>query len=347
MEQIPRLAIVILNWNGRSWLERFLPDVVRHSQLPGVELMVADNASTDDSVAWLQREMPQVRVVMNQENGGFAAGYNQALKHIRSENYLLLNSDVAVQAGWLEPMLKALDDHPHWAALQPKIRSYNQPGHFEYAGAAGGFIDRLGYPFCRGRLFDCLEEDTGQYNNTREVFWATGACMLIRSEAFWKVKGFDEEFFAHMEEIDLCWRLKRCGYGIGYCAQSVVHHVGGGTLSALNPKKTYLKFRNNLFILTKNLPNGLLYLGLFQRMMLDGLAALRFLLQGEARHFKAVWQAHMDFYQGFGGMKRKRSELPSTAENGLPSQMYKKLLIVQFFGKGLKRFSQLNPKHFS
>lgn len=347
MEQPTRLAIVILNWNGRSWLERFLPDVVRHSQLPGVVVFVADNASTDDSVAWLQRQMPQVRVVVNPENGGFAAGYNQALKHIAAENYLLLNSDVAVQEGWLEPLLSTLNQHPHWAAIQPKIKAFQQPSYFEYAGAAGGFIDRMGYPFCRGRFFDVLEEDLGQYNDTCEVFWATGAAMLIRARAFWEVNGFDEEFFAHMEEIDLCWRLKNAGYGIGYCGQSVVHHVGGGTLSALNPRKTYLNFRNNLFLLTKNLPQRKLYPVLFQRMLLDGLAALRFLLKRQFPHFKAVWQAHRDFYKGFAAMKKKRSVAGLTSGNELPSKVYNKLLIVQFFGKGVKQFSKLKPKHFT
>jgi GT2 family glycosyltransferase len=263
-----RTAIVILNWNGRPWLERFLPTVITRSA--GAEVIVADNASTDDSVSWLERNHGTVRVIHLTTNLGFAGGYNAALEQVKADRYMLLNSDVEVMPDWLDTLNVYLDAHPRMAACQPKVLSQRHPERFEHAGAAGGFIDRNGYPFCRGRIFEITEEDHGQYDDEREVFWATGACLLIRAEAFHAAGGFDAALFAHMEEIDLCWRLRRMGWTIGYTSKAVVHHVGGGSLDYRSPRKTYLNFRNSLIVLTKNLHNGWFWWWLFRRLVLDG-----------------------------------------------------------------------------
>src|SRR5665213_1345257 len=263
-----KVAVVILNWNGRKFLEQFIPSVEKNN--PNFsELIVADNASTDDSIEWLQNNFPKIKRIRLKNNGGFAKGYNDALEKIDAEYYVLLNSDVEVTQNWLEPIIKMMDADQNIGACQPKIRAFNDKEKFEYAGAAGGFIDKWGYPFCRGRIFDTYEIDEQQYNDSCEVFWATGACLFVRASAWKEVGGFDEDFFAHMEEIDLCWRMRNRGWKVMYCGESTVFHVGAGTLSKQNPKKTFLNFRNNLVLLAKNHAPGWFGLKLFLRMVLD------------------------------------------------------------------------------
>ncbi len=291
------VAIVILNWNGSAMLRRFLPSVVAHTPSSLGHVIVADNGSTDDSLQLLQREFPSVEVIPLDSNYGFAEGYNQALRRVgdRFPYYLLLNSDVETPEGWLQPMLDYISQHPDVAACQPKLRAEYTRTHFEYAGAAGGYIDRLGYPFCRGRIFDVVEKDEGQYDTVADIFWATGAALLIRANIYEQVGGLDARFFAHQEEIDLCWRLRARGYRIVCVPQSVVYHVGGGTLPKENPRKTFLNFRNNLLLLYKNLPDSRLRRVLFIRFWLDALASLVFLLKGQGRSFRAVWKARQEF----------------------------------------------------
>ncbi len=302
-----KTAVVILNWNGKSFLEKFLPGVVENS--PNAEVVVADNASTDDSVAWVEKNHPEVTIVQLDKNEGFCRGYNLALKQIEADYYVLLNSDVEVTPNWLEPKVKLLDENPDIAACQPKIRAYHEKESFEYAGGAGGYIDRYGFPLCRGRLFQSLEKDNGQYDDSREIFWATGACMTIRSEVFHELGGFDERFFAHMEEIDLCWRIQNLGKKIFYCSDSLVYHVGGGTLSASNPKKTYLNFRNGLFLLAKNLPKRQFLQTIFPRMVLDGIAGVKFILSGAPKDTWAIFKAHMAFYGSLPSLPAIRKKI--------------------------------------
>ncbi|MCX2719688.1 glycosyltransferase family 2 protein [Lentiprolixibacter aurantiacus] len=301
-----RLAVVILNWNGQSLLERYLPGVLEHSR--GAEVYVADNASTDNSIDYLKASYPEVKIVCNAENWGFARGYNEALKAVDADLLCLLNSDVEVTPGWLEPVLQFFEDHPEVAIVQPKILDLLKKDHFEYAGAAGGFLDQLGYPFCRGRIFQSLEKDEGQYNEASEIFWATGACMFIRREVFQELGGFDEDYFAHQEEVDLCWRAHNKGHKVYYVPDSHVFHLGGSTLSNMNPKKTYLNFRNSLFSITKNLPRRVAFLIIFCRLLLDGIAALRFVFQLKFKHCIAVLRAHLSFYRRFSSMYSKREK---------------------------------------
>lgn len=293
-----KLAIVILNWNGASMLRTFLPGVVKFASGQAT-VYVADNGSTDDSLALLKEKFPSVRLISFGGNYGFAEGYNQALAQIESEYYLLLNSDVEVSSGWLSPLLDYMDSHPGVAACQPKIRSQVDRDSFEYAGASGGYIDRLGYPYCRGRIFSTVEKDNGQYDRPVSVFWATGAALLVRRDAYWEVGGLDGRFFAHMEEIDFCWRLRSRGYGIVCIPSSTVYHVGGGTLSKENPRKTFLNFRNNLLMLYKNLPDEDLHRTLRMRWWLDMLASFSFLLSGNWDSCRAVWRA----WRAYGRMK--------------------------------------------
>lgn len=282
-----KVAIVILNWNGRQMMEQYLPSVVRYSA--DAEIIVADNSSTDDSIAWLASNYPQISIIRLEDNYGFAGGYNRALAQVDSEYYLLLNSDVEVTEGWLSPLMAAMEQYKEVVACQPKLLSYVEKDKFEYAGGAGGHLDRYGYPFCRGRIFDSMEQDKGQYNEPEEIFWATGACLLIRSAAFWKVGGFDERFFAHNEEIDLCWRLQQAGGRIFCFPESHVYHLGGGTLSASNPRKTFLNFRNNLTMLWKNLPQRELRKVMRIRFFLDHIAALKtLLLDGNLKEAQAI-----------------------------------------------------------
>jgi len=305
-----RVKVVILNWNGRAYLERFLPSVVRHT--PGVPIVVADNGSTDDSVSFLRTRFPQVEVIRLDRNYGFAEGYDRALERIEAEYFLLLNSDIEVPEGWLDPLVEALERDERTAAVAPKILSFDRPDHFEYAGAAGGFIDFLGYPFCRGRILSSIEADRGQYDDPREVFWASGACMLVRSEVFRKLGGFDADFFAHMEEIDFCWRAQLAGYAIRVEPRSHVLHVGGGTLPNDNPHKIYLNFRNNLCMLYKNLSRSSFWPVLFVRMAMDGLSALVFLAQGRPSFFGKVFRAHIDFHRQRRSLHEKRTAIQRT-----------------------------------
>lgn len=289
-----KLAVVILNWNGVAMLRSFLPGVVKHS-LPDARVYVADNGSTDNSVAVIKNEFPDVSLIELHKNYGFAQGYNKALEQIEATYYVLLNSDVEVNSSWLPPLLEFMDAHPRAAACQPKLLSQLDPQKFEYAGACGGFIDYLGYPFCRGRVMADVEQDKGQYDTVSSLFWATGAALLVRSSVYWQVGGLDARFFAHMEEIDFCWRLRSRGHDIFCIPSSVVYHVGGGTLAKENPRKTFLNFRNNLFMLYKNLPQEELKKVMYRRVVLDAAAAFYFLVKGEWGNFKAVGKAYIAF----------------------------------------------------
>jgi len=291
---LDKIAVVILNWNGVKLLEQFLPSVIQFSE--GATIYVADNDSTDNSVEFVQQNFPTVKIVKNTGNHGFAKGYNDALQHIDAEIYALVNSDIEVTENWLGPILSTFDNENQTAIIQPKILDFKNKQYFEYAGAAGGFLDKYGYPFCRGRIFDTIEKDNGQYDDNIELFWASGACFFIRKTVFHELGGFDESFFAHQEEIDLCWRASNEGHIIKYNYKSVVYHVGGATLEQGNPKKTYLNFRNSLLMLVKNLPKRGLFFVIFFRMILDGIAGIRFFTQGKFGHAFAILKAHLSFY---------------------------------------------------
>jgi GT2 family glycosyltransferase len=303
---LKKTAVVILNWNGVQLLEQFLPSVVQFS--PEAVIYVADNASTDDSVAFIKANFPSVKIVQNNANYGFAQGYNEALQHIDADIYALVNSDIEVTANWLTPVLNTFETDPNTAILQPKLLDFKNKEYFEYAGAAGGFIDKYGYPYCRGRVFDTVEKDFGQYDNNCEISWASGACFFIRSSVYKELGGFDADFFAHQEEIDLCWRAINKGYKIKYQHDSKVYHVGGATLQQGNPRKTFLNFRNSLLMLSKNLPKNKIFLILFARMILDGLAGIQFLSQGKLAHFTAILKAHYSFYTLLSATYKKRND---------------------------------------
>tara|TARA_B100001250_G_scaffold376562_1_gene364935 strand:- start:17284 stop:18300 length:1017 start_codon:yes stop_codon:yes gene_type:complete len=299
------IAVVILNWNGKSWLEKFVPTLIKYSN--EATIFLADNASDDNSVNFIKENFPQIKVIIHKTNLGYAKGYNDALKQINAKYFVLINSDIEVTENWLSPIINLMRSNAEIAACQPKILDYNNKDRFEYAGASGGYIDNLGYPFCRGRIFDNIEIDKGQYNDAIEVFWATGACLFIQASSFWKVGGLDEDFFAHQEEIDLCWRLKNKGYIIMVEPNSTVYHVGGGTLDSSSPFKTQLNFRNNLYMLFKNLPVISLLSVIPIRLFLDGIAALTFLknLKG-ITHLIAIFKAHMAFYSEIPKLLIKR-----------------------------------------
>ncbi|MGH2666270.1 glycosyltransferase family 2 protein [Flavobacterium sp.] len=298
-------AVVILNWNGVKLLEQFLPSVVQHS--PEAVVYVADNASTDTSIAFVKEHFPSVKIIKNTDNFGFAKGYNEALQFVEEEIYALVNSDIEVTENWLQPILSLFEKEPQTAIIQPKILDFKNKEYFEYAGAGGGFIDKYGFPFCRGRIFETLEKDHGQYNDTTEIFWASGACFFIRKEVYRELQGFDSDFFAHQEEIDLCWRAFNKKYIIKYCGASTVYHVGGATLNTGSPKKTFLNFRNSLWMLTKNLPRKTIVPTLFIRMILDGIAGIHFLSQGKPKHLYSVLHAHFSFYSCIFKFSNKRS----------------------------------------
>jgi len=334
-------AVVILNWNGEKYLEQFLPILIENTKLSGSEIIIADNASTDSSLLILQEKFPSIRTVVLDKNYGFAGGYNKALAQIEADYYVLLNSDVEVMPNWLEPLITYMDKHADVAACQPKIRSYFNRKYFEHAGAAGGYIDRFGFPFCRGRVLGTAEEDKGQYDNITDIFWATGACLLVRSKTFWTVGGLDDDFFAHMEEIDLCWRLKSRGYRIVCIPESTVFHVGGGTLNVENPYKTYLNFRNNLLMLYKNLPAKLLKDTMFWRMIFDYIAAIQLFVTGKPKNAISVFKARSDFkrMQPNFEEKRKQNILYSTSDNY--SDILQKSIVIEYFLKGKKTFDSL------
>ena len=336
-----KVAIVILNWNGREMLSRYLPSVLASAGADGVGVYVADNGSTDDSVAMLSRDFPQVNLILLKENHGFAAGYNLALQQVDAEYAVLLNSDVEVSDGWLSPLLTYMDAHPEVAACQPKIRSLRQPACFEYAGAAGGYIDRCGYPYCRGRIFHVVEEDSGQYDTIAPVFWATGAALFIRLNDYRAVGGLDGRFFAHMEEIDLCWRLRARGRGVVCVPDSVVYHLGGATLQKESPRKTFLNFRNNLLMLYKNLPEAELKPVMRVRACLDYVAALKYLLGGQLAHARAVMQARREYKSLLPDFKVSRDENQQKAIlTDIPERSVNSIL-AQFYLKGKHTFSQL------
>lgn len=328
-----KLAVVILNWNGAQLLEQFLPKIIAYSA--GADLYVADNASTDESISTLQQKFPQVKIIQNTDNFGFAKGYNEALKHVDAEIYALVNSDIEVTPNWLEPIIEEFTKEKDTAIIQPKILDFKNKEKFEYAGAAGGFIDVFGYPFCRGRVFDTIEKDLGQYNDAIEIFWASGACFFIRSEVFHALNGFDEAFFAHQEEIDLCWRAFNRNYITKYIPTSIVYHVGGATLEQGNPRKTFLNFRNSLLMLTKNLPSSKLFPIIIGRMVLDGVAGIYFLVQGKPKHFTAILKAHYHFYTNFGVFYKKR-------ENKQRKDYFKaKSIVISYFLRSGKVFEDV------
>lgn len=343
-----RVAVVILNWNGLRFLQEFLPTVVRHSE-PLAEVWVADNGSTDASLRWVAENCPSVHILKNDKNYGFAKGYNEALQKIEADVYVLLNSDVEVTPNWIAPVIQYMNT-AQLVACQPKIRDYRRRNTFEHAGATGGFIDRNGFVFCAGRIFNAFEDDHGQYDANKEVFWASGACLFIRAEAYHEVEGLDADFFAHMEEIDLCWRLKNRGYRIGACGESLVYHVGGGTLDKLNPFKTYLNFRNNLFILVKNYHYGSLLRILAKRMVLDGVAAIRFLTEGKWSYFTAVFKAHMSFYAMLPMMLRKRKSIQARLRDRMASAnrtgWYTGSIIRDYFLRKQSHFTELPQERF-
>ncbi|MGB5382215.1 MAG: glycosyltransferase family 2 protein [Lutimonas sp.] len=300
-----KIAVVILNWNGEKLLEKFLPSIVLHSK-DKANIYVADNASTDGSIEFLKRNYPRIKIVQNSSNGGYAKGYNDALKRIDEEIYALVNSDIEVTEGWLDPIIKEFERSSNTAVIQPKLLDFKDKTKFEYAGAAGGFVDFFGYPYCKGRVFNHLEHDQQQYNDTYPVFWGSGACLFIRSEVYHKLKGLDENYFSHQEEIDLCWRIQNEGYDILYVGSSTVYHVGGATLQESNPRKTFLNFRNSLFTIAKNVPKRYVVLVILARLILDGVAALKFIFELRPIHSWAILRAHFSFYWFLPKMLRKR-----------------------------------------
>ncbi|MBL4594728.1 MAG: glycosyltransferase family 2 protein [Flavobacteriales bacterium] len=323
-----KVAVVILNWNGKSFLEQFLPSVTGYTK--NARIIIADNNSSDNSISFLQTNYPEIEIIKLDENYGFAGGYNKALKQVDSEYYVLLNSDVEVTKNWLTPMTELLDSNLDIVACQPKIKDFNNKTHFEYAGASGGFIDKYGYPFCRGRIFETLEEDNGQYNDITEIFWASGACLFIRAKQYHEIGGLDEFFFAHMEEIDLCWRLKNQGHKIMVCPSSTVYHVGGGTLNKVKPQKTFLNFRNSLLTLHKNLPKKGRFSIIFTRLCLDGIAGVKFLVSGKPNHTWAIVRAHFSFYGAISQNKTKRRSPKTTDLSGV---INKSIVKAYFIGK--------------
>lgn len=336
-----KTAVVILNWNGRAFLEKFLPGVISATVSPGTEVIVADNGSGDDSVSWLAGNYPDIRVIMLDKNYGYAGGYNRVLEQIDSEYYILLNSDVAVEQGWSDALITFMDMHPAAGACQPKIKSYSEPERFEHAGAAGGYLDRFGYPFCRGRIMNYTEKDRGQYDDVREIFWASGACMAVRASAFEQCDGFDELFFTHMEEIDLCWRMQNAGFNIYCVPESTVWHVGGGTLNYGSPQKIYYNFRNSLLMLAKNLPSRRIRRTILTRQILDGVAALMFLFSAGWKSFTAVIKAHNDFRKARNSIRTHRTLSPVCETYGPPHTMMNKSVVFEYYIMKRRIFTSL------
>lgn len=336
-----KVAIVILNWNGAQLLPEFLPSVIKYSLGESVEVIVADNGSTDDSLQLLAEQFPQVKILDLNQNYGFARGYNEALKQIEADYFVILNSDVEVTEGWLNAPVELMDTHSEIAAVQPKILAFQQKKHFEYAGAAGGFIDRFGFPFCRGRVFNEVEKDCGQYDQTTDIFWGSGACLFVRAKLYHELGGFDADFWAHMEEIDLCWRLKNKGYRIVFTPESTVYHLGGGSLPYNSPRKLYLNFRNNLWLLYKNLPSGKLFSTLFIRMALDGIAALKLLAEFNLNGIRSVFKAHVHFYASLPQLHKKRQQTRPPKKTKLPEEMLRKSIVFQFYIRKRKLYNEL------
>ncbi len=335
---VPSVAVVILNWNGKALLEQFMPSVVK-SVYPNLQLIVGDNNSTDDSVAFLKSNYPDVRIIVNDHNYGFAEGYGKVLEQVDADYFILLNSDVEVPTNWIQPVIDAMEMDSNIAVAQPKIKWQKNKSQFEYAGAAGGYLDLHGFPFCRGRLFDTVEMDTNQYEDQKEIFWASGAALFIRSKCWKEAGGLDPDFFAHMEEIDLCWRLKNLGYKVIYCPTAEVYHVGGGTLNANNPYKTYLNFKNNLVIMQKNLPLNDAYSRIFIRMCLDFIAWIHFVVQGKTDFAFSINKAHLHFLQNLSrnGRKRTNKQIDFQKHSG----QYSSSIVWAYFIKKIRFFSQL------
>ena len=327
-----KIAVVILNWNGVRLLEQFLPSVMSYS--PEATIYLADNASTDSSIEFVKTNYPDIKIIQNEGNFGYAQGYNVALKYVEEPYFCLLNSDVEVTENWLKPILEIFEKEKNIAIIQPKILDFKNKSLFEYAGAAGGFIDKYGYPYCRGRIFETVEKDNGQYDDFSEIFWASGACFFIRKEVFNQLGGFDESFFAHQEEIDLCWRSKNAGYKTYYTFQSIIYHVGGATLKESNPKKTFLNFRNSLLILVKNLPEGKILPIIFTRLFLDGIAGIQFILKGKFSHCWAIIKAHFHFYHLLNKYLKKRTN------NQTESYFKTNSIVYNYFIKGGKVFEE-------
>ena len=330
-----KTAIVILNWNGKKLLEQFLPSIVNFSSKEA-EIYVADNASTDDSVAFVKQHFPTVKIVQNTTNGGYAKGYNDALQHINADIFCLINSDIEVTKNWLPPILSLFEKEENTAIIQPKILDFKDKNKFEYAGATGGFIDKFGYPYCRGGIFNTIEIDNGQFNDVSDIFWASGACFFIRSKNFHQLNGFDEDYFAHQEEIDLCWRVKNKGFDIKYVGNAAVYHVGGATLQNTNPQKTFLNFRNSLLNLVKNSPSKSVFFLIFSRLILDGIAGVQFIFQGKFLHTFAIIKAHFSFYGLLPKFIKKRKKLVQK------NNYYQHISVVwQYYGLGRKKFKDL------
>ncbi len=332
MEAQTKIAVVILNYNGIHWLKKFLGNVVSNS--PNSTIYVADNASIDGSIEYVTNTFPTVKIVENKKNEGYAGGYNFALQRIEAEYYVLLNSDIEVTKNWLSPVIELMGKDKSIAACQPKLKKYDDKEYFEYAGASGGYVDKYGYPFCRGRIFDTLEKDQGQYDDTKEVFWATGACLFLRSSAFYEVGGFDYDFFAHMEEIDLCWKLKNKGYKVMCEPKSTVYHIGGGTLQAGSTFKTYLNYRNNLLMLYKNLEKDRFKI-IFSRLVLDGISSLKFLKEGRPQHIFYIVKAHLYFFSALKKFKKKRPKQ-------FLATLHPESIVYSYFVERKKTFNQLN-----
>lgn len=329
-----KTAIVILNWNGKKLLEQFLPSIVKYSK--EADIYVADNASTDKSIEFIKNNFSFVKIVKNKKNGGYAKGYNDALKQIDAQIYCLLNSDVEVTKNWLPPIIEEFKKDKNTAIIQPKVLDYKSKAMFEYAGAAGGFIDLYGYPYCRGRVFNFIENDEKQFNDVSEIFWASGACLFIRSKTYHKLGGFDEDYFAHQEEIDLCWRVQNEGFTIKYVGLSTVYHVGGATLQESNPHKTFLNFRNSLLNVVKNVPKKWFLFVIFSRLFLDGIAGLKFILELRPIHTFAIIRAHFSFYKNFFKFLKKRKKLQKKPDYNLHTS-----IVWQYFILGRKRFKDL------
>lgn len=341
-----KCAIVILNWNGENYLNQFLPAVIEYSE--NHDIIVIDNASTDDSVQLIKEKFSTVRIVQNDQNGGFAKGYNDGLDEIKGEYkyYLLLNSDIEVTPNWTAPLLKKIASDETIFSVQPKVLAYHNKNLFEHAGASGGFIDANYYPFCRGRIFDFVEEDQAQYDNEKEVFWTTGACMIVDAQRFHSFGGFDEDFFAHMEEIDLCWRAKLTGMKVMVSPTSTVYHVGGGTLNYQSPRKTYLNFRNNLFMIHKN-HKGILFFKICKRLHLDGIAGFKYFISFKFNHLFAITKAHLSYYASLPKLYKKRKQIKKSIANPNLTGIYQGSIIFAYFIKRIKKFSALNKRLFN
>ena len=334
------VAVVILNWNGEKFLQRFLPGVLANSNETGVAVYVADNGSTDGSVKLIRSRFPLVNLILLDRNYGYAGGYNRALSQIDSDFFVLLNSDVEVPGGWLNPLRSFMRSNPNAAACAPAIMDIARPECFEYAGAAGGFIDKFGYPFCRGRILSEIEQDTGQYNQSIVVFWASGACMMVRANTFWDAGGFDDHFFAHMEEIDLCWRMLNMGYSVWSIPESKVYHVGGGTLPNNNPYKLYLNYRNSLFMLHKNLSKNAFYQTIIARLLLDWLSAMAYLVRFQLKFFGAVVKSHYHYYRNISRLNSFRSSFRHPKTNSA-KVIYHRSVLFDFFILRRRKFSEL------